>query len=381
MNRKTLRNLAFILHRYIGLVVGVLLIIAGLTGSLLVFSPEIDEFLLKSEIGQVIPSGQRVSIESVLDTVKAAYSKVPKLKVQTIYTPKKPDAPYQLNLEPPEGETTEVYVNPYTGAIMASLEGDRTFTTFTLELHEQLLAGETGTQIMGVAALLLFILSITGIILWPGWRRLISGFKVKWKNAHPKRVNFDIHKVVGIIAAVFLALTGFTGFYLNFRGFVTPIIYAITFTHNSPDPVSQPIAGSTALSLTQLLQKADAALPNTVTTAVYLPQTPEAAIYIRKKYSHEEAILGRSGVYLDQYTGKTIQIKDALKKSLGDKVLDSFILLHFGTFGGLPTRILYVFVGLAPLILLVTGFVMWWYRYRAKTVVSHTIEISQSGRN
>ncbi|MEH2303238.1 MAG: PepSY-associated TM helix domain-containing protein [Nostoc sp.] len=294
MNAKTVRNFVFKLHRYIGLVVGVLLIIVGLTGSLLVFTPEIDEFLLTRQIGHVIPSEQRVSIESVLDTVKAAYSKVPELKVQTIYTPKEPDAPYQLN----------------------------------------------------------------------------SGFKIKWKNAHPKRVNFDIHKVAGIIAAVFLALTGFTGFYLNFRGFVTPIIYAITFTPNPPDPVSQPIAGSTALSLTQLLQKADAALPNTVTTAVYLPQTPEAAIYIRKKYSHEEAILGRSGVYLDQYTGKTIQIEDALKKSLGDKVLDSFIPLHFGTFGGLPTRILYVFVGLAPLILFVTGFVMWWYRYQAKTTNS-----------
>ncbi|MHC5833643.1 MAG: PepSY domain-containing protein, partial [Nostoc sp.] len=87
MNTKTVRNVVFKLHRYIGLVVGVLLITAGLTGSLLVFTPELDQFLLKSEIGQVIPSGQRVSIESVLDTVKAVYSKVPELKVQIIYPP------------------------------------------------------------------------------------------------------------------------------------------------------------------------------------------------------------------------------------------------------------------------------------------------------
>lgn len=127
---------------------------------------------------------------------------------------------------------------------------------------------------MGVAALLLFILSLTGIILWPGWRKLISGFKIKWKNAHPKRVNFDIHKVAGIIAAVFLTFTGFTGFYLNFRGFVIPIIYAVTFTPNPPNPVSQPIAGSTALSLTQLLQKGDAVLPNTLTTASLFTSNP-----------------------------------------------------------------------------------------------------------
>ncbi|MEH2253080.1 PepSY-associated TM helix domain-containing protein [Nostoc sp.] len=52
--------------------------------------------------------------------------------------------------------------------LWAAVKCDRTFLTFTLQLHRNLLAGETGTQIMGVAALLLFILSITGIILWPG---------------------------------------------------------------------------------------------------------------------------------------------------------------------------------------------------------------------
>ncbi|MEH2367214.1 PepSY-associated TM helix domain-containing protein [Nostoc sp.] len=41
--------------------------------------------------------------------------------------------------------------------------------------------------------------------------------------------------------------------------------------------------------------------------------------------------------------------------------------MHYGTFGGLPTRILYVFVGLAPLILFITGFVMWKQRYRTKS--------------
>lgn len=92
MNRKTLRHLVFILHRYISLAVGVLLIIIGLTGSLLVFAPEIDEFVLTRKIGYVNPSGQRVCISLVLDTVKTAYSEAPELKVERIYTPKEPDA-------------------------------------------------------------------------------------------------------------------------------------------------------------------------------------------------------------------------------------------------------------------------------------------------
>ncbi|MEH2289185.1 hypothetical protein [Nostoc sp.] len=36
----------------------------------------------------------------------------------------------------------------------------------------------------------------------------------------------------------------------------------------------------------------------------------------------------------------------------------------------MPSRIFYIFVGLAPLILLITGFVTWRYPYQAKTTNS-----------
>ncbi|MEH2180217.1 PepSY-associated TM helix domain-containing protein [Nostoc sp.] len=62
---------------------------------------------------------------------------------------------------------------------------------------------------------------------------------------------------------------------------------------------------------------------------------------------------------------------------MGDKIIDSFPTLHFGSFGGLPTRILYVFVGLSPLILFITGFVMWWYRYKGKNRSPQTREMAE----
>ncbi|WP_017651348.1 PepSY domain-containing protein [Fortiea contorta] len=50
MNTKIIRNTAFQLHRWLGLVGGVLLCIAGLTGSVLVFWHEIDEIVLGQHI-------------------------------------------------------------------------------------------------------------------------------------------------------------------------------------------------------------------------------------------------------------------------------------------------------------------------------------------
>ncbi|MGI2902636.1 PepSY-associated TM helix domain-containing protein [Tolypothrix sp. VBCCA 56010] len=365
MKSKQIRDLTFYLHRYIGLIVGLVLIIIGLTGSLLVFEKEINQFLLSQQFGQVIPQEQRIKVETVLETVKTAYASQPDLKLLGINTLGDAHTPYRVFLQSTEKKRTEVFVNPYTGAIMGARLWDNTLIGLTLKLHYQLLAGKIGEIIVGIIGFLFFILSITGILLWSGWRKLISGFKIKC-NTHIKSVNFYIHKVAGIVTGVFLTAIAFTGFCWNFYDQTKPLIYAATLTPIPPDPVSQVIVGKLPRGLTEILQKADAALPGAVTTYIRLPQTPEGVFRIGKKLPQETNEYGYSQVYLDQYTGEVVQLKNGLEASRADQVLNSFAPVHYGTFWGLPTRILYVFVGLAPLVLFITGFVMWWYRYKGK---------------
>ncbi|MBC1218646.1 PepSY domain-containing protein [Nostoc sp. UCD121] len=365
-----LRHLAFQLHRYLGLAAGLVIIIVGLTGSLLVFEEEINHFLLEFQFGKITPQQQQVSILSVIDKVKAAYPD-PSLSFSFLGLPQEPDQPIQLQLQSPNKPTLEVIINPYTGKILGDRLSDYTIMSVIYNLHYSLLAGDTGIAIVGIAALLLFILSITGIILWPGWRKLISGFKIKW-NGHIKRTNFDIHKVVGIITAVFLALTAFTGFFWNFYTYADPVIYAVTFSPKPIEPESKPIPGKPPLALKDLLQRADAALPGAVNTYISFPTSPKAVFMLGKRFPEEKEVW-RSRVYLDQYTGEVLHIRNSRSLSVGDEVMDAFNPLHYGTFGGLATRILYVLVGLAPTILSVTGFVMWRYRYRSKLLNSiHT---------
>ncbi|MEH2043028.1 PepSY-associated TM helix domain-containing protein [Nostoc sp.] len=58
-------------------------------------------------------------------------------------------------------------------------KGDRQWETSWIgrvyELHYKLLAGDTGLPIVGIVALLTLILRLTGIVLWPGWRKLVIG--------------------------------------------------------------------------------------------------------------------------------------------------------------------------------------------------------------
>ncbi|MDV2992967.1 MAG: hypothetical protein N4J56_002621 [Chroococcidiopsis sp. SAG 2025] len=366
MKTKTLRSIAFSLHRYIGLAVGLILIIVGVTGSFLVFQKEFDQYLLQRQFGQITPQPQRIAIEPVVNTVKAAYRDRPELKLASIDTlPHNPT--YRVRLRTEDDKTTDVYVNPYTGKILGDRNWDNTLIGIVFQLHYALLAGDIGIKIVGVVAFLLLILTITGIFLWSGWRKLISGFKIKWQ-AHPKRVNYDVHKVAGIITAIFLGLTAFTGFCWNFYEYAEPAIYALTLSPHKPEPVSQPIPGKSTIGITEILKIADAALPNAETTYINFPTAPEEAFAIYKKRPQESNEYGDSSVYLDQYSGKILKLIDGRNLPLAEKVLGSFTPLHYGTFWGLPSRILYVFVGLAPLILFVTGFVMWRYRYRGKKI-------------
>ncbi|MBG1263853.1 PepSY-associated TM helix domain-containing protein [Nostoc commune] len=370
MSYKKLRNIVLTLHRYIGLAVGLIAIMVGLTGSLLVFQHEIISVQRHQQIGAIAPQGEPLPIERILNTVKSAYANQPDALLQRLYLPAKPDEPFNVVYATKENDWIENYVHPYTGAILGNnLEINAIQRLFKIayELHYSLLAGDIGLKIVGIVGFLGCVLSITGIILWPGWRKLTAGLKIKW-NAHPMRVNFDIHKVAGIVAAVFLVLTFFTGFCWNLGEFTTPLIYTATFSsEQAADPVSKPIPGLAPLKLVEQMKTAQAMLPHASLRSIDFPAKPENALRFRFKLPQEKVEYGNSNVYLDRYSGKVLRLNNALKSSLGDRVLNSFEPLHYGTFGGLSTRILYVFVGFTPLILFITGFVMWRDRRKSAT--------------
>jgi uncharacterized iron-regulated membrane protein len=125
---------------------------------------------------------------------------------------------------------------------------------------------------------------------------------------------------------------------------------------------SKPIANQPPVAVNaQLIKTASAALPKGDITSIYFPTEPEGVIRINKTIQEQEF-----AAIVDQYSGKVIKVDNPLlqPKSLGDRFLESFGPVHFGTFAGEASHVLYVFVGLSPTILLITGFVMWWYRQR-----------------
>ncbi len=377
MQTTSTRKIIFTLHRYLGLVLGLILVIVGLTGSILVFYREINHALVIHQYGQLVPVGQPLPFSTILDIVKNAVAKGGGIKFDGIDI--FPNEPYFISFHLPGGKSGGVIIDPYTGKLQVadSTSWMQAWLSAIYSLHYQLLMGRVGEIAVGIAAFLFLILSVTGTILWSGWRKLINGFKIKW-NAHSKRVNFDIHKVVGILASVFFILTAFTGFCWNFINFMQPAVYALTFTPiDSQEMVSQPLTGRSPFGIDRLLQTAEAILPGGQLTFVSVPGSdPKAPFRIYKRFPRDAGNYNNY-VYLDQYTGKILKQHNSNSSLLGERIWSSFEPLHYGTFGGLPTRILYVFVGFAPLVLLITGFVMWGYRKKEKSDKHKMMEVSK----
>jgi uncharacterized iron-regulated membrane protein len=68
---------------------------------------------------------------------------------------------------------------------------------------------------------------------------------------------------------------------------------------------------------------------------------------------------GGAIVQLDRRTAAVLEVQDPRRMSAGGWLLNQHLGLHTGAWGGPVIRLLWVVVGVAPLILLITGWLMW----------------------
>src|SRR4051812_8806704 len=85
-----------------------------------------------------------------------------------------------------------------------------------IDLHDNLLAGSTGRFVNGIGAVAIFLIALTGLVIWwPGvrtWRRSLSMRRgVGWK-----RFTWDLHSALGFWSFVFILVFAASGIYLCF---------------------------------------------------------------------------------------------------------------------------------------------------------------------
>lgn len=355
--RRTVVNI----HLYIALAAGLFLILIGLTGSMVVFREEIEK-LMYQEFLETTVRGERVPVQTAVNAVKRAY---PKDKMAFIRMPRTPQETYLFKMN--SAHDLFVYADSYSGEVLGAHRQEDTFLGWVALVHTELLIGERGKTILGIGALLLICMSITGFFLWwPPNGKVSRGLKIDWQSPWKKRV-FDMHRAFGIYSVLFLLIAAFTGVSLVFNKNVAEITNFLTASAPRPLPPLSNSPGETGTipPIDDLLHEADRILSGP-TTWITFPQTPEAPLVVRKKMPGEFNPNGKSFIYFDQYSGEVLLVEDTSSAPVGTRIYNTFYPLHIGILGGMPTRIFQVIVGFLPLLLFVTGYVMWRNRRKAR---------------
>ncbi len=370
------------LHLWIGLISGIIMIIVCLTACIWVFQDEITSFTkpyTKVDVQDktVIPPSKLMAIAN------AAYPQ------------KKPNYAYyqqgkSITLALGQGRrgNTLLYINPYSGEVVKIVEqkeGEVDFFRFILNGHRFLwLPYEIGRPIVNYGTLVFVITLITGMVLWwpKKWTKTTreQSFKIKWKASF-KRVNYDLHNVLGFYSLLILTAIALTGMVYGIEWYSKGLYWMTSggqslpqFNRNSSDSLQlgkhytpqqvmdvawNKVVGEHADAKGFYYGFADTSRPSSAISMTIYPTVGK--FYNNRSFS------------FDQHTGEKIEAANKIYETsfedapIGAKIRRMNYDIHVGSILGLPGKIIAFFASLIGASLPVTGFIVWWGKRRKKS--------------
>jgi uncharacterized iron-regulated membrane protein len=227
-----LRKALFQIHLWTGIGVGVYVLVVCVSGSVLVYRNELYR-TFSPQPTVVAGSGESIALEDLESAARRAY---PGYEVTDVRTGETANHAVEISLKHGKKMKRRLF-HPFTGEDLGDpVPAGFRFTAWLLDLHDNLLGGETGRRINGIGALFVTLLSLTGaIIWWPGiksWRRSLTlDYRANWN-----RLNWSLHSALGFWFFAFVLLWGITGLYLSF-----PQVFAAGFDLLEPFDESHPV--------------------------------------------------------------------------------------------------------------------------------------------
>lgn len=370
VTRQALRKFWLKLHGYIGLFLGGLFVLSSLTGSGLVFYKAIDEWL-NPDITTAAGAGSLRPLSEIVAAARAAGP--PDGRLETIRFPEHGRGTYLVwyRVPPTASEPARRFqatIDPYTAAVLSrDREWGRAPVSFIYTLHKSLRIEKTGEAILGTMAVLLLVSIGTGVYLW--WPRI--GKLRQAVSFNPGRSvirwHYDLHKISGLCGAGLLSLLAFTGACLEFPNYVAPIVRLFSPVQEIPKEkdVRSGSAGGGAgvMAVEQAVAVARTIFPEGDLKFLAVPHDAEGVFRIAFRQPGEvRKTSGQSQVWIDQYSGAVLKVRDWRTFTPGDTFVAWLFPLHNGEAFGLTGRWIVFFTGFVPLVLYVTALRMWWLK-------------------
>lgn len=358
-----LRRLNFQVHLWAGIIVTLYLIVIGVTGSVLVFRPEIQRLCGLQPWQQMFTSAPVADIATVVERLKAAY---PARRIVSVDAPGPEEATFVGVVESRRGRV-KVACGPADGRVLGEFPQSRTWLDIVLELHETLLIhpGGRGRMWNGVGAAALLLLNVTGMaIWWPGIRNWKRALKVDLARSW-RRINFDLHVSLGFWTLLLTSIWAVSGIYFGWPRQVFLFVDSISRVISARPPAItvSPEVDARELDLHTLVQRAKALDPGTSVGGIAFPYGQRAPLGILMRRRNAPGYEYVDTEYFNPYSGDYISTwRYGVNQSLGDWIVWLQVPLHFGTYWGWSVKILWAAAGLALPLLAVTGLLMYWNR-------------------
>lgn len=259
-----------------------------------------------------------------------------------------------------------VYMDPYTGKI---LKDDRTANFFFImaHLHSTLLIHGTGEWIIDIATVIFLLELITGLVLWwpLKWTKTTrnQSFKIKWK-ARTKRLNYDLHNVLGFYSLSILLVITFTGLIVAFKPLAKGTVKLFGGEQNPRWEEKMPvfISQKQPFELNKVLKRYFALQP-WAEAAMVMTYKLDTSGYVKLTLARHVGLKSQDGhysIFVDRFSGR--ELKMPAKVISADNIENTYWSLHMGTWLGWFGKLITFTGGLIATSLPVTGFYIWWGR-------------------
>jgi uncharacterized iron-regulated membrane protein len=388
-----MRTVLVLLHRWLGLFSAVFLFIAGLTGALMAWDHELDEWL-NPQLFHADPLvvGQPLTGLELANRIEAAD---PRLSVGFMSLETEPGHTHGMSvnarLDPATGKPyvlayDQLGVHPGTGEIQGRrLWGELSLSReqimpFLYKLHYSLhlpLVGgfESGILLMGAVAVVWTIDSFVALwIAFPNRKQWRKSFAFRLRSG-ARKLNFDLHRSGGVWLWPLLLVLGVTAVSMNLnREVMRPLVSL--FSTITPNPFADreiaelPIEPTLTREQVLEIARAEAVRRGITAPAGGIFYSPEFALYGVGFYegsdSHTNGGLGNPWLYFDGRDGHAAGAEIPGSGSAGDLFLQAQFPLHSGRIAGTFGRVLVTLLGLVIATLSVTGVVIWAQKRRSR---------------
>ncbi|HEY3065932.1 MAG TPA: PepSY-associated TM helix domain-containing protein [Methylomirabilota bacterium] len=319
----SLRRLAARFHLWGGLVTGPLVLVLGLSGMVLVFRGELDA------IGQPPASavGGEAASASLDRVVAVARLRYPGAEVHAVRLPAHRAQPYRVELLA-QRQHVVVGVDPARLHVIGGRAAERSLLLAVHSLHAGFHAGRAGAVVVALVGAWLVIESVSGLWLcWPAARRRPLTLGARRHGARSR----TFHRIVGGASLAVGLIVTLTGIALALANAFTP-----------PGDDDAPPSLGRRLALDVIAERARLASPGAVRALV---AEPDGTVRVEK--TEGDVVVDAAGTIVAvRAASAPISARELLRR------------LHYGDFGGWPSRLAWALVGLALPVLALTGYLI-----------------------